>query len=129
MHDEGEGILAWLVEGCMEWQRAGLKEPEKVLDAVKEYRREQSAVSDFIEQCCVSWLDHPNRDQFKIKPADLYGGYTAWCKVNGEKDVLSGRKFGGEMTDRGYMLKSFNGVNYRLGITLNSANTVNQRDF
>jgi putative DNA primase/helicase len=119
VQEEGEGILAWIVEGHAEWQRDGLKEPKKVLDAVKEYRREQDVVTDFLEECCTSRLDHPNRDQFKLRPADLYASYTAWCKENGEKNVLSGRKFGSEMTARGYELKDSNGTQYRRGIILN----------
>lgn len=123
VREEGEGILAWIVEGYIEWQKDGLKEPEKVIEAVKEYRREQDVVTDFIEQCCKSWLNDLNRDQIKTKPADLYTAYTAWCKENGEKTVLTSRKFGNEMTAKGYELKPSNSVQYRHGISLTHAAT------
>ena len=63
--EEGEGILAWLVEGYLDWQKQGLNEPKKVLDAVREYRLQQDVVAAFIKDCCLTWLDHPNRDQFQ----------------------------------------------------------------
>ena len=111
--EEGEGILAWLIEGYLEWQRDGLSEPKKVLEAVKEYRAEQDVVTAFLEQCCKSWLNHENRDQIKTKPADLYAAYSAWCKENGEKNVLTGRRFGTEITQRGFKLDNPNGAWWR----------------
>ena len=38
LKDELPGILAWAVEGCLEWQQYGLGMPEEVKQAVKEYR-------------------------------------------------------------------------------------------
>jgi len=35
------GILNWALEGCLEWQRGGLREPEEVIAATADYRREQ----------------------------------------------------------------------------------------
>ncbi len=117
--DEGEGILAWIVEGCMEWLRDGLKEPQKVLDATKEYRLEQDVVSAFLEECCISWLHHDQlKTQAKQKASELYECYVSWCKQNSEKSVLTGRKFGCELGSRGYELKESNGVSYRLGIVV-----------
>ncbi len=117
--EEGEGILAWLVEGYLDWQKLeGLNEPTKVLDAVKEYRLQQDVVAAFIKECCLTWLDHPNRSQFKVRKDELYSAYASWCKENGEKELLSGREFGSEMTSRGFELKHSNSVHYRHGITL-----------
>jgi len=117
--EEGEGILAWLVEGYLDWQRQGLAEPKKVLEAVSEYRLLQDVIAAFIKDCCLTWLDHPNRTQFKVRKDDLYSAYASWCKENGEKEVLSGREFGSEMTSRGFELKPSNNNYYRLGVTLN----------
>jgi phage/plasmid-associated DNA primase len=56
--------------------------------------------------------------QFKVRKDVLYATYTSWCKDNGEKEVLTGREFGSEMTTRGFELKHSNSVHYRHGITL-----------
>ena len=65
VQEEGPAILGWLINGCRKWLRGGLNEPQSVLDATKEYRSEQDVLSAFLEECCVSRLDHPNKTQFK----------------------------------------------------------------
>jgi putative DNA primase/helicase len=44
---EAPGILRWLVQGCLDWQREGLKEPEAVIRATLEYRRREDVLSRF----------------------------------------------------------------------------------
>lgn len=116
---EGPGILKWLVDGCLEWQRIGLAEPDKVLNAVKEYRSEQNVLMDFLGQCVKSYLDNETlREQAKEKFGILYGRYVSWCKDNGEKKILTSRKFGLKLTPLGYKPHESNGVSYRLGLNL-----------
>jgi putative DNA primase/helicase len=117
--EEGPGILRWLVEGCLEWQRTGLNEPTKVLDATKDYRSEQDMVGGFIGQCCDSFLDRDHLlEKKKENTGKLYGRYVDWCKANGEKKVMTKRRFGSDLTKRGYVDKPSDGVHYRQGITL-----------
>jgi putative DNA primase/helicase len=117
--EEGPGILRWLVDGCLEWQRIGLAEPAKVLEATHSYRTEQDVIRDFVDQCCESFLDHPSLgDQARVKAGVLYSRYAEWCKENGEKKVLSNRRFGSKITGRGYPLRPVNGAQWRYGITL-----------
>jgi P4 family phage/plasmid primase-like protien len=122
--EEGPGILRWLVEGCLEWQRIGLAEPRKILDAIKSYRNEQDVIGDFIDQCCESFLDHPTlRTSARVKSSELYGRYADWSKENGEKKVLTNRQFSSKITNRGYELRASNGVYYRYGITVRTVKT------
>jgi putative DNA primase/helicase len=117
--EEGPGILRWMVEGCLEWQRIGLAEPRKVLEATTEYRSEQNVLMDFLGRCTHSYLDNPTlRDQAREKFGNLYGKYVSWCKENGEKTILTSRKFGLKLTPLGYRPHEANGVRYRLGLTL-----------
>jgi P4 family phage/plasmid primase-like protien len=117
--EEGPGILRWLIEGCMEWQRIGLCEPKKVIDATKAYRDEQDAIGSFIGQYCDSFLDdETQRTQNKEKVSALYACYVEWCKESGEKTVLTSRRFGSKLKERGYELHESNGIRYRLGIRL-----------
>jgi putative DNA primase/helicase len=37
LRDEWPGILAWLIEGCLEWQTEGLRPPNAVLEATEAY--------------------------------------------------------------------------------------------
>lgn len=44
---EASGILRWLVEGCREWQRRGLDEPEAVVRETLAYRGSQDVLARF----------------------------------------------------------------------------------
>jgi putative DNA primase/helicase len=77
--DEGPGILAWLVQGAIAWQRAGrLIAPEDVLLATGHYRQEQDSLAPFLAECCA--LDPAGR----IPVAELYTVYTTWARESGE---------------------------------------------
>ena len=43
------GILAWLIEGCLEWQAEGLRPPSAVLDATAAYLEAEDAIGAWIE--------------------------------------------------------------------------------
>jgi putative DNA primase/helicase len=120
-HEEGPGILAWLVRGCLEWQRDGLKEPHAVRHATDSYRKSMDAVGGFIAERCKSFLDHPTlKTQARERKDALYHAYVEWAKSNG-CEILPARKFGSEMDRRGYLLKASNGRYYRLGLSLNAS--------
>src|SRR5262249_99040 len=53
LHDEAPGILAWLVEGCMQWQAAGLGAPDKMKAATTEYREDQDWLKPFLNEICM----------------------------------------------------------------------------
>lgn len=44
---EAPGILAWLVRGCLDWQRQGLDEPEAVVRATLAYREREDVFRRF----------------------------------------------------------------------------------
>ena len=50
---ERDGILAWAVEGCLDWQRVGLKPPRAVLAATEEYFDDEDAIGRWISEACV----------------------------------------------------------------------------
>jgi putative DNA primase/helicase len=49
--EERAGIIAWLLRGCLEWQRTGLQPPDSVKAAVKEYRAAEDRLAPFLEEC------------------------------------------------------------------------------
>ena len=50
---ERDGILAWAVQGCLEWQSLGrLDPPQQVLDATDEYFEEEDAIGEFLDEDC-----------------------------------------------------------------------------
>ena len=88
LREEFPQILAWAVEGCMKWQKDGLKEPERVLDATKEYKHEMDLVAGFIEQCVMINYDAPDH----VMASDLFNVYRQWAKQNNEYE-MSSKKF------------------------------------
>lgn len=53
VRNEGPGILAWLVQGYLEYQREGLKEPEVVSSATSGYRDNSDPLKEFFDNFCV----------------------------------------------------------------------------
>jgi P4 family phage/plasmid primase-like protien len=92
---ELSGILAWIVRGCLDYQREGLGEPEEVKKATEGYRSEMDVLAAFIEDRCVA---HPNAH---VGATPLYQAYKEWCEDAGE-DQLTQTKFGRSLKERGF---------------------------
>ena len=89
------GILRWAVEGCLEWQREGLREPDEVMAATKTYREEMDVLAAFLSDRCVLL------DRATALATPLYHEYRAWCEDTGEH-VESQKKFAARLTERGF---------------------------
>jgi putative DNA primase/helicase len=89
------GILAWIVQGCLEWRREGLQAPDEVRRATGQYRAEMDVLAGFLAECCE--LDSGHWEYAK----DLYECYKRWCDENGERPEPQ-RKFGGRLGERGF---------------------------
>jgi len=94
LKQEAPGILAWLVRGCLQWQAIGLDPPAEVVEASKQYRKNEDDVTLFIERCCVLG------DQEKCGSAEIYNIYKRWWKaeVNSQgKGMMSHKALGQEL--------------------------------
>src|SRR6266702_3778237 len=107
---EASGILAWLVRGCLAWQREGLNIPASVLLARREYRGEEDTLGHFLSECCVV------HEQFSIKASRLYERYKEWALDNTLK-AMNGTAFGLEMKKRFEQKRKNDGLVY-CGIAL-----------
>lgn len=74
LHQELPGILAWLVTGCLLWQRDGLKIPQAVAAATTEYRTDEDTTGQFLAERCII------TPTAKIRGSELYNAYVEWCK-------------------------------------------------
>jgi putative DNA primase/helicase len=96
LREELPGILAWLVRGCLEWQRRGLKPPAVVLNATETYREESDPLGQFIAERC-------HLDGASTAPArELYRGYRSWAEEQGfrDREILTSQAFGRRVGDR-----------------------------
>jgi len=82
LKEEGKGILAWMVQGCLEWQkRKDLLEPQEVSTETAIYRSQMDILGDFLDDCCI--IDRTAR----VAHGDLYQAYEEWCQQNDEEPV------------------------------------------
>jgi len=100
---EWPGILQWLIAGCLEWQRDGLRPPQAVLDATAAYLEAEDAVAAWIDDRC-------DRDPKAWEQStDLFGSWSAWAEKAGEpagkmkvfSQTLESRGFAKHRTARG----------------------------
>ncbi len=49
---EAGAILAWMIQGCLDWQREGLAPPPIVAAATEEYFQDEDALGSWIAECC-----------------------------------------------------------------------------
>jgi putative DNA primase/helicase len=90
---EAEGILAWMVKGCLEWRRDGLQPPDVVTQATSEYQADEDVIQHFIDGACIVHKDE------SCKAALLYEHYNKWMTDNGSKP-MNNTKFGRKMGER-----------------------------
>lgn len=100
---EADGILRWALDGCLDWQRDGLTEPNAVVAATADYRAEMDVLGDWISDCCVLVAG------VNARAAQLFESYTRWCEAMGEH-AMSQRKLGGALRERGLHSRTSNGV-------------------
>ncbi len=100
---EAEGILAWCVQGCLDWQRDGLAAPEDVQVATSDYRQEQDLIGTFLAECCLV-------ESFATaKASDLLNAYREW---SGDKKATQ-RRLSNTLIERGFERYTNNGVWYQ----------------
>ena len=92
---EAPGILCKLVEGCRDWQKDGLRPPEKVRMATSEYREEMDMLAEFLSEACILGAGEATPKK------DLYIAYKSWCDSFYQKPV-GYPLFGRQLSERGF---------------------------
>jgi putative DNA primase/helicase len=88
------GILAWMVQGCLDWKKRGLAPPKAVTSATEAYLEAEDALAAWIDECC-------QRDpKAWEKTATLFASWSTWAEKTGEY-VGSQRRFVERLESRG----------------------------
>ncbi len=92
---EWPGILAWAIEGCLEWQRIGLAPPPCVTGATTEYLDAEDSLA--------AWLAERTRrvGYGGGETMALYSDWAAWAKAAGEEPG-SAKRFIQALAAKGY---------------------------
>ena len=77
--DNLSGILNWCLEGFRLYQKEGLKMPDSVEQATKEYRNQSDRITMFTNQCLRK---EPGQE---MRSFAIYEHYKRWCSENGFK--------------------------------------------
>ncbi|MFZ2172230.1 MAG: phage/plasmid primase, P4 family, partial [Methylococcaceae bacterium] len=112
LKNEAPHILAWMLEGCLAWQKLGLSDiPASIEAATDKYQSEQDLIGQWITESCQLILGA------ETLTGALYSSYKVWCTENGLKpasNVALGRK----LAERGFVSQKSNGLRSWQGIAL-----------
>ena len=109
---EWPGILQWMIDGCLAWQRTGLQPPSTVKEATAAYLDGEDAVAAWVDETCEV------NPQAWEKTSNLYASWKAWADKSGEH-AGSAKRFGQNLEARGYSLRRKNTARGFIGIKIN----------
>ena len=75
---EWPGILRWMLEGCLNWQKHGLRPPPSVQLATAAYFEQQDRFGAWCSECCIL------SPQLETRPTALLKSFNEWAERNGE---------------------------------------------
>lgn len=84
--EHASAVLAWMVAGCLDYQKNGLGSCSAVQASTAEYRKELDHFSDFLSDCCEF------ESYSRISRRDLRVAYEEWARETGRKSLLSARE-------------------------------------
>ena len=83
-----------MIEGCLAWQKDGLRPPKAVNSATQEYLDSEDAMQNFFNDCCV--IAKNEYDTFE----HIWDGYVDWCEDCREY-IGTKKAFGQKLKDKG----------------------------
>lgn len=114
LEKELPGIIAWLVRGCLLYQKDGLITPPSIQKSTDEYRVDEDVIALFMEQCLMEAISVDDR----INATELYEVYQTWHKkFIGAKNVPSLHLFGRRMSQK-VEKRKVGGHTYYYGVEL-----------
>ena len=95
LKEEWPGILWWMIEGCLEWQRVGLAPPSAVTDATETYLSAQDLLELWIDECCE------RAPKVSEQSSKLFENWKTWTEARGERPGHQ-RSFNERMEKHGF---------------------------
>lgn len=95
LREEWPAILAWMIEGCLAWQREGLNPPPIVRGATEDYFADNDLIGAFLAERCEVQAGAT------VASADLWGAWSEWAHRNGAF-VGSQKRLAEQLSARGY---------------------------
>lgn len=108
---EYPGILKWMVDGCLSWQRQGLCPPESVLSATSDYLESEDNLGAWLTECCEQGEDK------SVAVPTLYKSYVATCEEQHEY-AWSQKRWLSNLQARGFQVEKLLGLRMLRGLDL-----------
>lgn len=93
---EWPGILKWMIDGCLEWQRQGLAPPVAVTTATEQYLEGEDALTAWLDEKCQ------RSPHSRSSSTDLFVSWKVWAEGAGEY-AGSQRQFSQRLEDKGFV--------------------------
>jgi putative DNA primase/helicase len=110
---EWPGILRWMIEGRLEWQRSGLVRPPAVTEATEDYFDAQDMFGRWVSERCV--LSPENMS----KPGVLSANCRQWAEASGELPLTPSQFRSAMERFDGVRYVKIRGVHWVKGLSLN----------
>lgn len=104
-----EGILRWLVEGCLEWQEHGLKVPDCILRSREKIEKQEDYLGQFLDDV----ISHdPTQEKLRMSLKNFYKAFSWWWGEHidsREKSMPHKNTVAKNMRKRGYIVEKEGG--------------------
>lgn len=109
--EERDGILAWMVRGCLAWRQHKLKQSASVRRESATYRKESDLLGEFLEEMAKA------DPEAKVEQLHLFNAYRNWHESNGTRPG-SKHTFTKKLAERGYGTSKSTNRRFYTGVTL-----------
>ena len=92
---EWPGILAWMIDGCLRWQRHGLMPPTVVTEATDDYLEAQDTLAQFLDEY------YEVDPRAEVKSSTLFEDWKIFAERVGER-LRHQKEFNGDMESKGF---------------------------
>jgi putative DNA primase/helicase len=107
---ERSGILNWMVAGLVQYLESGLREPDAVVEATRQFREDSDPLHRFLTECCVV----TGLDTDFTRARDLIGAFNLWLDDRGETR-WGGRTISLQLATKSRQWRSADGRTFRPG--------------
>ena len=97
LHEEGSGILNWMLAGLKQYQEIGLAHPKDVAKKADEWRDRDDWLARFIED--IGFVKAPGKF---VPKADLWSEFTSWAEKTKQATRINDKVFTQAMRQKGF---------------------------
>jgi putative DNA primase/helicase len=111
LREERDGILAWMIQGTLNWQVHGLSLSPTIKAESGAYRKDSDLLGEFLEN--ETELSPSER----AEQGELFLQWKGWCNLNGLQQGYKAA-FSRKLSDRGHGESRYNGRRYYQGLKI-----------